>query len=416
MKSNKNILLIAFCMVMAATILLTSGIMAIAEFPDESKSYESDGFVSGDVNAEIEDAPESQSSLQEKYSVFIHEENEGKRAVLFTKEQAAELLAVRENRSRRALSYDEILFLINDSQRLYFAYEEIVLDTALVERIGLTDYLLAFDGTIRTTDPETDYAKVMREIYCITIYRLYLHDSGLICMTTGMYHEQGTQEFTLKFLFEGDEIPANGSISLSKRIFLLSVDGGTEVGEEYNRMLTAAYQSHSAEHMKCAAPDGSDVPAFDQNASEAPLLIIDMPSLNSYQFVRAYQIVIADKNTAMRGTLFPTVELDSLKPDGYFDRIYTFPTENVLLRLNGYTQQSATYELTGEERASLMDILDNEDPWEQGVHTHSIDCRFELDGTSINYCCGALYATDGTHLALTDEERAFIDSLVEKYS
>ena len=67
--------------------------------------------------------------LQQKFSVYQTEaERDGKRTLtLFTREQTERLLAVRENGERTPLSYDEILFLINDSIRLYERCDEIVL-------------------------------------------------------------------------------------------------------------------------------------------------------------------------------------------------------------------------------------------------------------------------------------------------
>lgn len=91
------------------------------------------------------------------------------------------------------LTYDEILFLIGDSARLYETYDEIVLSNVPFEHIvssGFGGGLPA--GLAKTIQPspkeavaltfrgETEhFALRMREITDIIVYRLYMLDSGL---------------------------------------------------------------------------------------------------------------------------------------------------------------------------------------------------------------------------------------------
>ncbi len=415
MKSNKKLMLSAFCMIMAASVLLAGGIMAIAEYPAESVPYESDAVVDLPFGAETEteDAPVPQGSLQEKYGAYIHEEEDGARAVLFSEEQVASLLAVREAGKRNPLPYDEVLFLINDSARLYHAYDEIALDSALVERIGLSDYLIGFDGTIRTAKaPETDfadYAKMVREIYCITVYRLYLHDAGLICMTTGTY-SPNPGEHSFHFVFEGDEMLQSEHFYPAKNIFLLPIDGGTEIGASYNEMLCNAYQSHCAEYMK--VPNIPQI-GFDGSTLENPMLIIDMPGY--YKYAHVFKIEIAEIHAETRGILYPTVELESAKPEGYYDRIYSFPYEEILIAKLFPEHDSPA--LTESEKAELLAVMDCGRKWEWTKDFgYTIEARFTLSGESaVNYSNGVLYSTNATHLTLTDDERAIVEALIDKY-
>lgn len=415
MKPNKKLMLSAFCMVMAASLLLAGGIMAIAEYPTESKPFESDGMenIAVDTDAALEETPVPQTALQTKFGAYIHEEENGARAVLFSDEQIAELLAVREAGKRNPLPYDEVLFLINDSARLYHAYDEIVLDSALVERLGLSDYLIGFDGTVKTAEaPETDYAdyaKMVREIYCITVYRLYLHDAGLICMTTGVY-SPNPGEHTFHFVFEGDGMLQDEHFFPAKNLFLLPIDGGTEIGEAYNDMLCNAYQSHCAEHIQTGA-----IPqiGFDGSAMEAPMLIIDMPDDNKY--AHAFQIEIAEIRAETRGILYPTVELEAAKPEGYFDRVYSFPYEEIVIAKLFPAEDSPA--LTESEKAELLAVMDCGREWVRTEDfSYTIEARFTLEGEyAVNYSDGVLYSTDGKQLNLTDKERAVVEALIEKY-
>ena len=122
----KKFILIAVCLLLVALITLGVCMYAIGENKDISKPY--------DMGSEItvtppEDTPTAQDQMEQKFSVYNHvtEENGKKILTLFSEEQAEEQWTKRQSGEEFRLTYDEILFLINDSQRLYETYDEIVL-------------------------------------------------------------------------------------------------------------------------------------------------------------------------------------------------------------------------------------------------------------------------------------------------
>ena len=124
---NSKIIIIAASLVLAAALALCGCVYLIGQPDDETKQYDPDGMSLPSV---IEEAPSAQSEMQKKFGAYGREETgeNGERVFrLFTEEQIEESLTLRKNGERRSLTYEEILFLINDSIRMYFEYDKIIL-------------------------------------------------------------------------------------------------------------------------------------------------------------------------------------------------------------------------------------------------------------------------------------------------
>jgi len=198
----KKFILIAVCLLLVALITLGVCMYAIGENKDISKPY--------DMGSEItvtppEDTPTAQEQMEQKFSVYNHvtEENGKKILTLFSEEQAEEQWTKRENGENFRLTYDEILFLINDSARLYETYDEIVLTNA--NTYGITESaesslagerILSNKGDLTgltyAAEQET-YGKFCRDVTVIAAYRVAMLDSrmrkGLVSVNTasGVY-------------------------------------------------------------------------------------------------------------------------------------------------------------------------------------------------------------------------------------
>lgn len=420
MKSNKKITLIAVSLVLASALLLTGCMYALAADIGDEKPYTSDDFETSFIDATIEGAPEAQSSLQEKHAGFLHDSEDGKAVTVFSAEQLSELLAVREAGKRNPLSYDELLFIINDSARIYSAYEEIVLDVSLAQRLDINVYSMTDNGVITTCEPDSDYnySKMVRDIYSIIIYRLYALDSGLTHMYFGSLWNHETMTAEHMFSYEGDGINDRENFFKTKNWFVLSLDGGTEIGNEYNQRLSADYSAIADEFMAMSNPDPDFVFDFEGNTASAPYFLIAAPLVAdsyNYRYVDSYKMYHIGEDASTYTTLYPTAEISSLKRDGYFDRVFNFPVESVTIHAGDYSRYQVCSELSAEDKEALVAILNCDTPWESGLSLDPVICRFNLDGAGFNYRDGIIYSTSRTYLPLTDEQNAIVAAIVEKY-
>lgn len=422
MLSNKRFALVAMTVVLCAVLLLTATVFAIGEVGEESKSFSFDGIESFIPELDKEAPPTSQLSMKEKFEKYLSFTNDGKTVSLFSEEQSTELLNLREDGEREALSYDEVLYLIGNTVDLYLTCDEILLDKELAEMIGIADYLIENDGVIECEHPEDEnhnYAKMIRDIYSTVIYRLYLLDSGLTRMYTGHKVDWDQCKAEFMILFEGDELVGTKDYTVAKCIYLLSFDDGKTIGDEYNQKLYSEYDEFFEEWFKNKLPaDLIGDYDFEGHSLQNDLLIIDMPLGDDMKYHNNFDIRFAPKSCDTRDKVFPTKEVEDLEPLGYFDRIYSeeFPVETVNIWVGQPFEETSSHKtLSDEDKALIIDIIDSERKWELGVHVHELEGRFDLDGQGINYCCDALYNTNGTYLTLTPEEIALIDSLMAKY-
>ncbi len=184
----KKFILIAVCLLLVALITLGVCMYAIGENKDISKPY--------DMGSEItvtppEDTPTAQDQMEQKFSVYNHvtEENGKKILTLFSEEQAEEQWMKRQSGEEFRLTYDEILFLINDSQRLYETYDEIVLTNSYAYEISelsessLTgECILSNKGDLTGltyTEERSAYEKYSRDVTAIAAYRVAMLDSRM---------------------------------------------------------------------------------------------------------------------------------------------------------------------------------------------------------------------------------------------
>ncbi len=117
------------CLTLGLILLFTAGFLAgvhaLASAPTAAKAYAVDRFTDEALFVKKEESPTPQLELQEKFEMYNRIEpiepdpdsgkTAGPRLTFFTEEQAKELRARKENGELFTLSYDEVLFIINDS-------------------------------------------------------------------------------------------------------------------------------------------------------------------------------------------------------------------------------------------------------------------------------------------------------------
>ena len=198
---NKKWLIATVCMLLASSVILAGCMYAIAQQEEPSKPYE----MGEAVSLVPEDAPTAQTEMEAKFAVYNHvlEVGEEKTLVLFSDEQATEQWAKRENGEDFRLTYDEILFLINDSLQLYRTYDEIRLTNSLKYGIFVTemsgnDHVIDSDGRhfyardslglngntgeisdLSYEEEQKAYEQMLMDVVTIATYRIAMLDSRM---------------------------------------------------------------------------------------------------------------------------------------------------------------------------------------------------------------------------------------------
>ena len=209
---NKTWLIVTVCMLLASAVILTGCMVAIAQQEEPSKPYE----MGEAVSLVPEDAPTAQTELEAKFAVYNHVAEVGNEKILFlfSHEQAEEQWQKRQNGEDFRLTYDEILFLINDSLQLYRTYDEIHLTDALKNGIFSTEmscndcviYHNKEDVSGMTYRGEQEaYEQMLYDVTRIAPYRIAMLDSRMrqIDMVSvpcsGMYGSINTSMMKLSF-------------------------------------------------------------------------------------------------------------------------------------------------------------------------------------------------------------------------
>ena len=307
MKNSKKIIIIAAALVLASVLALCGCMHLISGPPVETKEYNQDEMSLPSV---IEETPTAQSEMQKKFGAYGKEEigeNGEKIFRLFTEDQIEESLSLRENGERRSLTYEEIVFIINDSIRMYFEYDKILVtdflehkherQTSAIDydmKIGLDMYgncevysfgyaeIEPYHGNYSDKDGYTSaletYHDMIYDIERIILDRLRIHDTRTECYCKKGYVNSGEYTRMYGILFDGGEL---------------------ETKEEYKNNLVLRFRHEKGRY------DGPEV--------EYPMI------LASDKYVKdsgkPYVNILYLEGEESR-TLFPTEQLCALRPDG----------------------------------------------------------------------------------------------------
>lgn len=328
---NSKIIIIAASLVLAAALALCGCVYLIGDVTDETRGYDPDEMTLPSV---IEETPSAQSELQKKFGAYGREETgeRGERIFrLFTEEQIEESLTLRKNGERRMLTYEEILFLINDSIRMYFEYDKILVtdfifhthdknptsaldydmrlnnnryrrcEVYTYEYIDLIPYHGDYSDKTSYADALATYHKMIEDIRTIILERLRIHDTG-------------SDSYCLLSPLNENDYP---------RLYGILLDGGNiSDAEKYETVLNNTIKQSMTNKELVAAEDKYPLVRMTEQYE---------PKLNKPQVSIYY--ISADEMS--REKLYPTEQLDALRPDGK-------------LTLTGYTNESMPREITIE--------------------------------------------------------------------
>ncbi len=335
MKNNLKFFAIALSLLLASSLLLAGCMYTIAADNGEPKAYDRDCLsadISGPDPADLEAAPLPQKALQEKFNRYIHAE--GNVVTVFSEQQYNELKAIREKGERVPLSYDEVLFLMNDSVNLYFRYEEIRLRNAAADGIGnqlvsgnaeiIYPYHGDFSEFAKYDAACEQYEKMLKDIYSIIYYRIYMHDAGFERVYEGSLcrlpkkdaeSEGAYEETRWEKVVYTDEEPYDQMDSFfpEKTLQLLSFNNSAVSGCENKALLVGEWEKELAVQEQFSS---DSVTTAETEPLTAPLLVAyhDLCNPWSYPFDQLYRFEVVVPETHETTTIYPTAELRELRP------------------------------------------------------------------------------------------------------
>lgn len=405
MKNNIKVITITTVLILASALILTGCMYALAAAPLEEKDYNMDEFVDKNLFVSaISNGPEAQSELQEKFAVYNFEstdENGGQTLTLFSKDQYDTITEKRTNGERFFLTYDEVLFIINDSIQMYNKYDTVILTNAadIFENDSLGDAVIsAYHGDYSEISYQAateKYEQMISDIYNIIIYRLSMLDSGF----TKAYHVSG-----LSSTWESDKLTFeyDSNKMIDETLYVLSVDEGVISNrQEYLNEMVEAYNNY---RLKTRAMLSAEYHEEGWDATlKYPLLV---------SVYGGYEISLIDTDAFTVNKLFPTNELDAMEP---LREIYSVESDNITVSLHRTDSSKLigdTIKLTGTDAKQLIEAYNDkclESETQDNASVGDYDCFYRVDfnnGTVIylppdnaGYC---INATDTFKISVDD--------------
>ena len=201
MKNNQKFFITVISMILGSSVLLGSLISCIQGLDVlDGPGYTEGG---GDPTDLVSLPLTPQEEMQRKFDKFNFFENkeDGTNVVrIYSHKDVDRFMQMRENGERQSLSYDEVLFLMKDSVRLYMEYDEIVLtDAGEMEMFifpeGEKDVKIStYHGDFSANSTEKSHElldKVIYDIYDIFAYRCFVYDTWLESRIEGVYSASG---------------------------------------------------------------------------------------------------------------------------------------------------------------------------------------------------------------------------------
>lgn len=328
MKRNVSFFALVLALILCSSLLLTGGMRAVTDDYGEEQPYSlngTDDTPKGDVpnggdGVIVEDAPIGQQPLMGKFSEYLHEEEST--VTVFSEEQYEELKQVREDGNRTPLTYEEILYLIDDSINLYFTYDEIRLYNANAD--GILPLILGFSAIQSSssciikpyhgdytdfalyTEAVARYEKMLKEIYAIIYYRIYMHDAGFE-MVHHTYHSGKDNIFGNRY--NGNLGMISSAVQMG-RYQMLAIDGETFSGIDNEEKLCGEYKTLLEWKRMYEADAIIDYEHYPYLNSA----VLCTSILNTVRRPMEYKFYIAGPKNDPAQQIYPTAELENMMP------------------------------------------------------------------------------------------------------
>ena len=304
-------------LLLLSSIILTGCMYAIAADNGEMKPYDLNGQKENSdssVGNIVEDAPQAQMPLHGQFGEYLHKD--GTAVTVFSEEQYAELKEVRESDKRNPLTYEEILFLVNDSINLYFTYDEIILTNA--NRDHVIPLLTNQSGNARViktgykgasayetySEAETAYNKMLTDIYEIIYYRIYMHDAGF---ETVIHHDHSGQDLIFGRRYDTSPISSSVPVGMYQ---MLAIDGATFSGIDNEEKLCGEYKTL----LQWKKMWESDAIIDYEHYPYLNSAVLCTSILNTVRRPMEYKFYIAGPKNDPAQQIYPTAELENMMP------------------------------------------------------------------------------------------------------
>ncbi|MGN1155066.1 MAG: hypothetical protein ACI4TK_02710 [Agathobacter sp.] len=322
MKQNMKFFTIVISLLIISAIMLTGCMHGIARDNGEMKAYAPGGQTNDGTGGNIleEDAPLAQTEMQVKFNAYLHKE--GNTVTVFSEEQYAQFKSFRDNGERTPLTYEEILFIVNDSINMYFTYDEIRLTNA--NKDNIVPVLTNQSGNTRIIRPDYKssseydnydeaqqaYEKMLVEIYEIIYYRIYMHDAGFETVHH-MYHSNKDNIFGNRYM---EDLGMISSAVPVGHYQILAIDGATFSGIENEEKLVGEYKTLLEWEWMYQNDNVIDYPEYP--TLNAPVLMTQL--WNPERQPMEYKFYIVGPKAGQPQQIFPTAELEGMMPHKEF--------------------------------------------------------------------------------------------------
>jgi len=141
------------------------------------------------------------------YNFLVQDDSGLSTLQIYSEKQTEKFMGMRESGERQSLSLDEILFLMNDSKRIYYQYDKVVLTNAykygfFASNKDSPDSMTITPchediTTLSLEEASKRKADAVMDIYKIFFYRCYMYDTWLLKATeaywsaSGIWHDRG---------------------------------------------------------------------------------------------------------------------------------------------------------------------------------------------------------------------------------
>lgn len=322
MKRNMKFFAIVLSLLLLSSVILAGCMYAIAADNGEVKPYDRDGQKeNGDSpggNIVEGEAPFAQTELQKKFGAYLHKD--GNTVTVFSEEQYSGLKDVRESDKRIPLTYEEILYLVNDSINLYFTYEEIRLTNS--NRDNVVPLLSDRSENARIITPAykdasayetydeaiTAYQQMLADIYEIIFYRIYMHDAGF----EGVFHHYHSgQDLIFGRRYHTSPISSAAQV---EHYQMLAIDNAAFSGIENEEKLVGEYKTLLEWKRICEMDVLIDYAQYPYLNSA----VLYTSILNAVGQPMEYKFYIAGPKDGWPSQIYPTAELEDMMPHREF--------------------------------------------------------------------------------------------------
>lgn len=418
MKNGVKFFIIVISIILLFSIVLGVCIGCISSYEGE-RSYDTDeSFMS------VIGGIASQADMQKKFGVYNHVETDSENTILhiFSEEQADNIISQRKDGKKFYLTYDEALFLINDSTRLYFEYDTVVLNGAYDTGVLSPESSLSaktincYHGDFSEFNYDSAvqaYNQMLNDINNIIRHRIAMLDSRIIPVVVVQHEFSGPYGYGFRFSFEGDydfEEKKDPLEWCRSEQYVIVFDDGKSTEDEYKALVKSTLFSKYP-LVYSYFPDKSE----DTSENKTDTQVYEYPFIQFYGFVSSeYEGISsgyiflpvnpgisATNTTNQTNKVFPSQEITDKCPQWYLTPEY-FNTDSITIDLVMYDNINSkrSWELTTITDKSIIndiisalgdlqavcDTVNNEKENVTYDYKQYDDCFFVLDlnnGTSV---------------------------------